>query len=59
LSYKDAAHRVYHADVQKLIVQDEALRVMSDMRQQIDNIIDDFNQRILSIDEQLNNAERM
>jgi hypothetical protein len=52
LSYKDAAHRLYHAEVQKLIVQDEALRTLSELRQQMDDHINDLNKRISAIDRQ-------
>jgi hypothetical protein len=52
LSYKDAAHRLYHSEVQKLRVEDEACKAISGLRQQVDMLItDDISSQITSIDE--------
>ena len=41
LSYKDAAHRLYLSEVQKLRVQDEACKTLSELKGQVRSMIVD------------------
>jgi hypothetical protein len=41
LSYKDAAHRLYHSEVQKLRVEDEACKTLSGIREQVEAMINE------------------
>jgi hypothetical protein len=41
LSYKDAAHRLYHSEVQKLRVEDEACKTLSGIRERVKAMIDE------------------
>jgi hypothetical protein len=41
LSYKDAAHRLYHSEVQKLKVEDEACKTLSGLRGEVEATICD------------------
>jgi hypothetical protein len=50
LSYKDAAHRLYHSEVQKLKAEDIAYRSMQEMNQQNSSIVQDLQMRIDGID---------
>jgi hypothetical protein len=51
LSYKDAAHRLYHSEVQKLSVATDAYKTISKLRQQMDIIEENISDKIRSIDE--------
>ena len=52
LSYKDAAHRLYHSEAQKLTVESDRQKAISGLRQQIDKLIaEDISDRIRSIDD--------
>jgi len=52
LSYKDAAHRLYHSEVQKLGVEDDTCKAISGLQHQIDLMItDDISNRLRNIDE--------
>jgi hypothetical protein len=52
LSYKDAAHRLYHSEIQKLAVEDEAGKGFSKLRQEIESLIrDNIGPLITSIDD--------
>lgn len=50
LSYKDAAHRLYHSEVQKLRVEDDACKVISGLREHIDILSTDISNEIKRID---------
>jgi hypothetical protein len=41
LSDKDAAHRLYHSEVQKLKVEDEACKTLSGLREEVETSISD------------------
>jgi hypothetical protein len=54
LSYKDAAHRLYHSEVQKLAVEDDRCKAISALRQQIDMLItEEISERIRNIDHEI------
>jgi thermostable 8-oxoguanine DNA glycosylase len=51
LSYKDAAHCLYHSEIQKLTMADHAYRHISTIRQGIDQLIlEDISEKIAKID---------
>ena len=59
LSYKDAAHRLYHSEIQKLRVNDDACKAMSGLRQRIDLMItEDIRKKIERIDSPSAGARR-
>jgi hypothetical protein len=54
ISYKDAAHRLYHSEVQKLAVEDDRYKAFSGLRQQIDALItEDISEKIRNIDNEI------
>ena len=52
LSYKDAAHRLYMAELESTRVSDSASRYLERVRQQVDNfVIEEIGPAILAIDQ--------
>ena len=59
LSYKDAAHRLYHSEVHKLQVNDEAYKAMSVLQQHAETTLsDDFYQKIAEVDNKAKSMNR-
>jgi hypothetical protein len=57
LSYKDAAHRLYHSEVQKLNAEDEAYAMISELRRQVDDIVEkDVKNMIMDIDRRVSDG---
>ena len=57
LSYKDAAHCLYHSEVQKLNAEDEAYAMISELRRQVDDIVEkDVKNMIMDIDRRVSDG---
>ena len=57
LCYKDAAHRLYHSEVQKLGAEGDRHNVISGLRRQIDILItEDISDKIRNIDDDIDES---
>ena len=51
LSYKDAAHRLYHSELNKLNADDNTYHIMADAVEQLDGVVENAEKSIIDIDE--------
>ena len=51
LSYKDAAHSLYHSELNKLNADDNADHIMADAVEQLDGVVENAEKSIIDIDE--------
>ena len=51
LSYKDAAHSLYHSELNKLNADDNAYHIMADAVEQLDGVVENAEKSIIDIDE--------
>jgi hypothetical protein len=58
LSYKDAAHCLYHSEVQKLNTEDNAYASISEMKHHIDQMVTEGSTMIMDIDHQVSEDMR-
>jgi uncharacterized protein YdcH (DUF465 family) len=50
LSYKDAAHHLYHSELNKLNAKDNAYHIMAEAVEQLDGVVENVEKSIMNID---------